>query len=147
MTLTANKLFNINISEDKLVATLSLHASDPPDEATSQEILNQIDGIKIIYDDEGKKYIEKFAAQLARKEIPEPILISRGQQPVSDQPGEVEILFANSLKSEDQSDGSQEPLRQSHYDRSTLVTVKEDQALLRLIPLKPGKNGGNERQS
>jgi len=131
----------VNISNDKLVATLSLHAAEPPDNITSEKILNQIRSMKIILDDEGKKAVEDFVAKLAGKEIPESVVIARGRKPEPDQPGKIEILFLKPLEPDHQPEESQEASRHSHYDRSSIVVVKEGQKLLRLLPPEQGQNG------
>ncbi len=141
MPLTANKLFMVNISNDKLIATLSLHTADPPDNMTCEEIFNQISGMKITLDDEGKKAVADFVAKLAGKEKPEPVVIARGRKPEPDQPGKVEILYASPSEPDQQAEEPQDASRQSHYDHSSVVVAKEGQELLRLIPPEPGQNG------
>ena len=139
MPLTADKLFMVNISNDNLIATLSLHATEPPDNVTSQEILNQISAMKITLDDEGKKAVEDFVAKLTKGDIPDPAIIARGRNPEPDQPGKVEILYTSSDQPDPVSEETQEESRQSHYDRTSIIVVKEGQELLRLLPPEPGQ--------
>ena len=98
MPLTANKLFMVNISNDKLTATLSLHTAELPEKTSSEEILSQISGMKIIMDDNGKKTVENFIAKLDRGEIPKPVIITQGCESKPDKPGTVETLFGNPAK-------------------------------------------------
>jgi hypothetical protein len=141
MPLTANKLFMVNISNDKLVATLSLHATEPPDKTSFEEILNQIGGMKITLDDEGKKAVEDFVAQLTRKEIPGPVVIARGQQPKPDQPGKIETLWPDPAHAPKQESETSSVSSENYYDRTCVVVGKEGQELLRLIQPQSGQNG------
>jgi uncharacterized protein (DUF342 family) len=141
MPLTANKLFMVNISNDKLIATLSLHTADPPDNMTCEEIFNQISGMKITLDEEGKKAVADFVAKLAGKEILKPVVIARGRKPEPDQPGKVEILYKSPSEPDQQAEESQDASGQSYYDHSSIVVAKEGQELLRLIQPEPGQNG------
>ena len=131
----------VNISNDKLIATLSMHTADPPDNLSCEEILNQISAMKITLDDEGKKAVEDFVAKLTKGDIPDPAIIARGRNPEPDQPGKVEILYTSSDQPDPVSEETQEESRQSHYDRTSIIVVKEGQELLRLLPPEPGQNG------
>ncbi|MBN1435488.1 MAG: DUF342 domain-containing protein [Sedimentisphaerales bacterium] len=141
MPLTANKLFLINISNDKLIATLSLHVNDVPNNVTCEELLRQVRGMKIVVDEEGEKAVGDFVSDLANKGVPNPVVISQGRKPIADTPGQIEVLYNKTSDSEQQADESGEPSRQSHYNRSSIIMATEGQELLRLIPPGQGENG------
>jgi len=149
MPLTANKLFKVNISEDRLLATMSLNGQAPPAyTVTVDDILDELKLLKIAVDDQGKKNIVAFAGQLANQQVPKAMVIARGTPAKHDKNGRVEKLFstaqvqteADTTKQTDVQDGSALS-SQSYYDRSGIVTVKDGESLVRLIPPVSGKDG------
>ncbi|MCP4709423.1 MAG: DUF342 domain-containing protein [Planctomycetes bacterium] len=139
MPLTANKLFRVTVSNDNLTATLSLNLEAPPGAISAEEILSQVEELGILVDDDGQKNIEVLSEAFTQEETPEPIVIARGTPPQNDTKGIVEKLYDKASESGESS--GDEPDRQSHYDRTDIVTVTKDQQVIRLVPPIPGTNG------
>lgn len=137
MPVTANKLFRINVSNDKLTATLSLNGDAPPSAVSAEQIEKEIADLGIRIDEQGKKNIAQFAAELAQQKTPEVVVAAQGVPPKHDQNGRIEKLYESPSAESDASDNK----TQSHYDRSNIISVKKDQQLLRLIPPVDGTDG------
>jgi len=133
MPLTASKLLRVNISDDGLTATLLLHNEAAPAALTADEIQKEVCDLGLVLNAESAQEIKKFAQALAEKTIPEPIMIARGTAPVHDKNGRVEKLYETNAGEEGQP--------KSHYDRSSIISVQENQPLLRLHPPVLGKDG------
>ena len=154
MPLTENKLLKINVSDDRLTATMALaNTSVPAESLSAEQIIAEVAGLDIVLDDEAEKNIAEFATALAEEQIPEPIVIARGTPPQHDENGRIEKLYgsqepeteSNKADNPDNSDNSDDadsaPDRESHYDRSTIITVAEGQDILRIIPPVEGTDG------
>ena len=139
MPLTANKIFRVSVSSDNLTATLSLNIETPPGAISTEEILAQVEELGIVVDDEGKKNLEMLTEAFTRDEMPEPAVIARGVPPQNDKKGIVEKLYEKASESEESPESGSG--RQSHYDRTDIVTVSKDQQVIRLAPPVPGQNG------
>jgi len=139
MSVTANKLFRINVSKDNLTATLSLNGEVPPSDVSTEQIEKEITDLGIQIDEQSKKNIAQFAAELAQQKIPEVIVAAQGTPPQHDQNGRIEKLY-ESLSEESDAHNNQ---TKSHYDRSNIISVSKDQQLLRLIPPVDGTDGVN----
>jgi len=140
MPLTADKIYKVNISSDNLTATMSINTKPPPGNPIPDEIVTQIKALGLVIDAEGVKAIEDFAAALADKKVPKPVVVARGKPPQHDQPGRVEKLYAKqTTQAQDEQDN--ETNSQSHYDRTNIITVEKDQEILRLIPPVSGQDG------
>ncbi len=100
MPLTANKLFKINVSNDQLMATLTVNGETPPGALPAEQIETEIADIGIVVDEQGKKDIAEYALALAESRIPEAIVVARGAAPVHDQNGTIVKLFEISLEEE-----------------------------------------------
>ncbi len=137
MPVTANKLFRINVSNDKLTATLSLNGDAPPSDVSAEEIEKEITNLEIRIDEQSKKNIAQFAAELAQQEAPEVVVVAQGAPPQHDENGRIEKLYE--LPAEE-ADASGDQI-QNYYDRSNIISVKKDQQLLRLIPPVDGADG------
>ena len=137
MPVTANKLFRINVSNDKLTATLSLNGDVSPSTVSAEQIEKEIADLGICIDKQGKKNIAKFAAELEQQKAPEVTIAAQGVPPKHDQDGRIEKLYESPPEEPDASDNQ----TQSYYDHSDIISVKKDQQLLRLIPPVDGADG------
>ena len=137
MPVTTNKLFRINVSEDKLTATLSLNGDVSLSDVSAEEIEKEITDLEILIDEQGKKNIAQFAAELAQQEVPEVVAVAHGTPPQHDENGRIEKLYELPAEEADASDDQ----IQNYYDRSNIISVKKDQQLLRLIPPVDGADG------
>ncbi len=139
MPVTANKLFRVNVSNDKLTATLSLNGDVSPSGVSAEEIEKEITDLEIRIDEQGKKNIAQFAAELAQQEVPEVVVVAQGTPPQHDENGRVEKLYESLAEEASASDDQ----IQNYYDRSNIISVKKDQQLLRLIPPVDGADGAD----
>jgi len=154
MPLTANKLFRVQISDDRLLATLSLNGDVPPANVSAENIISEIQILKIVISQEGTQAISKFADALNQQQVPNPIVIARGTAPEHDQNGRIQKFYEqnkpeaaqsqNDAKAQDSDQGAADTdtvHSQSHYDRSCFVMVKKDQKLIQIMPPVPGSDG------
>ena len=139
MPVTANKLFRINVSNDKLTATLSLNSDVSPSDVSAEEIEKEITNLEIRIDEQGKKNIAQFAAELAQQEAPEVVVVAQGVPPQHDENGRIEKLYESPAEEA----GASDDQIQNYYDRSNIISVKKDQQLLRLIPPVDGTDGND----
>ncbi len=93
MPLTANKLFRVQISDDRLVATLSLNGDVPPASISVDDIIAEIKILKIEISEDGSKAISDFAEALNQQQIPEPIVVAHGTAPEHDKNGKIQKLY------------------------------------------------------
>ncbi len=142
MVLTASKLFRVDISSDGMTALLSRN-SDSPCKATPDQILSEINTLGIKINPDLRKNIESFIGTLSMPGKLEPVVIARGTPAVSDKNGKVEKLFEKPSEASAPADEGPDPSRQSHYDRSTIITVTKNQPLLKIIPPVAGSDGCN----
>ncbi|MBN2375775.1 MAG: DUF342 domain-containing protein [Sedimentisphaerales bacterium] len=164
MPLTANKLLKVNISSDKLTATMDLNTGISAQSLTPEQISAEISALKIVIDEQGTENIKQFSETLCGGGTPESAVIARGKSPVHDQNGRIKNLCGknqqNPAQSEPDQDTSKQPStgkadgsqrssdgkkstsdRESHYECSNIISVEKDQPLLRLIPPVSGTDG------
>ena len=138
MPLTDDKIFRVDIDDKRLTASIAVNGELPEKELSSDDILKQLEQLNIKVDHPGKKNIEALAKSLAEKQIPpEPVPVANGTPPVHDKNGKVEKLYEKSPGDAH----SDEYNGQSHYDRSDIIIVNENQNVLRLIPPVSGNDG------
>ncbi|MCH9023609.1 MAG: DUF342 domain-containing protein, partial [Planctomycetes bacterium] len=138
MLLTDDKIFRVDIDSERLLASIAVNGELPTQDISADDILKQINLLNIKVDPAGNENINTLAKFLAEKKLPpNPLPIANGSLPVHDKNGKVEKLYEKSP--EDQS--SEKEIEQSHYDRSDIITVNENQELLRILPPVSGKDG------
>lgn len=144
MPLTASKLLRLNVSKDGLTATVTVNGPDPVP-MTVADIEREIAALTVVIDEEGHKEIARFASELENGIMPQPAVVARGTPPVHDRSGRVEKLFEKTQQEpapqEEQPPADNEPKRASHYDRSSIIAVRTDQPLLKLLPPVIGRDG------
>ena len=145
MPLTANKIINVDVDAERLTATISLNGDTMPGSITADQIMAEVAELALKIDEQGKKNIQAFANQLANETLPDPVVVAQGTPPQNDQPGRIEKLYEDQTapppdqkKEQDQPDQEN---TQSHYDRSSIITVDKGQKLLKLAPPVVGKDG------
>ncbi len=92
MPLSQNKLLVIDITENDLLATLKVNEDMPPVAMSAEEVLGDLQRLKICVDEEQLTRIRSFAKELAKGVRPKPIVVATGTAPTDDQPGKVEML-------------------------------------------------------
>ena len=138
MPLTDDKIFRVDIDDERLLASIAVNGELPTQDISADDILKQITLLHIKVDPTGKENIKALAKSLAeKKRPPNPLPIANGTPPVHDQNGKVEKLYEKPPGNEP----SEKESEQSHYDRSDIITVSENQEILRLIPPISGNDG------
>ncbi|MBN1846709.1 MAG: DUF342 domain-containing protein [Sedimentisphaerales bacterium] len=140
MPVTESKLFRIQISHDRLTATLSVNGDSLPPACTAGKIEAEIQPFKLFLNEEGRANIIAFAAKLAEHAMPQPMVIAQGDPPVHDENGQIELLYKTS-QGDAATGEAQEDSPQSFYERSNIQRVRAGQPLLRLIPPREGQDG------
>jgi len=142
MVLTASKLFRVDVSSDGMTALLARN-SDSPCRGTPDQVLADLNALSIKVNPDLKKNIESFCSTLSTPGKLEPVVIARGTPPVADKNGKIEKLYSQDSEKTEPSAEDQPSSRQSHYDRSTILTASAGQPLLKIIPPVSGSDGCN----
>lgn len=154
-SLTASKILRVNVANDKLTAALTLNGDAVTKVLTAEEIIQEIKHLDIRIDKAGIKNIEKFAAAMVQERVPEAAVIARGQAPIPDKNGQLKKLFDDPAEHSEQPDdaapndqskptddqGAHEVDGKSHYERSSIVTVKAQQKFMLVVPPETGTDG------
>ena len=137
MPLIANKAFQLQIAKDNLTAVIlpskNESAAVPSVEVLEQEI--KAAGISPLAD--LSVHLEAYLEEIGKGSTVKPLVVARGTPPEHDKPGRIENL----VKPDDEFDENDKVSTQSHYERSSVVQVQPEQALLRLISPVDGKDG------
>lgn len=145
MPLTECKILRVNVSDDKLTATVSYNGETITRTISAEDAILAVKELGIVVSADGSANIAEFAACLAEGTVPKPVIVANGIAPVHDTNGRLEKLYeqkkddAAEEKESDQPEGDK--ATQSHYDRSTIISVEQDQELVKLIPPVVGKDG------
>ncbi len=137
MPITSNKIFKVDISEDKLTALLSLNTGVSAQSVATADIIGQVTELKIILNNEGKARIAEFTQALAENVIPEPVVVARGTAPENDKNGFIKKLYEKKEETSEQDTVK----TKSFYDQSQIITVEKNQEILRVVPPVAGKDG------
>ena len=151
---TASKIIKVNVTDNNLSALMALNGEVVTDTLTAEQITAEVRDLGIIIDEAGARNIEQFAQVMAEQRAPEAVLVARGTAPVPDKNGHLEKLFDDpkdkhhqdtegTSQSADGPESEREPAdgRQSHYERSSIVTVQADQKFIRVVPPVQGTDG------
>ncbi len=136
MTLVADKAVRIVTDEEELCASLMLHVAAPNVSLNASDLIGELEGLGLRLEAEGREAVEQFCKSIAEGITPEAVVVARGVAPVSDTPGRLEKLYEPTPDSETVTIGSF-----SHYDHSSIVTVREGQPLLKIYPPVEGCDG------
>jgi hypothetical protein len=134
MPLTSNKDLKVDIADDRLTAVLSLNTGVSPQSVETGIILDEIDNLGIQVDEEGKKSIDEFIQALSENVIPETVVVARGTPPENDSNGYIEKLYE--VKTDELKVNTK-----NFYDQSHIITVENNQEILRIVPPVTGKDG------
>lgn len=148
MPLTADKVFKIKVSDDRLTAVLSLNADVSPVTVPSiGEVLSQLNALHIVLDENAESAVQEYLDSLGAGKIPNPIVIATGTPARHDQEGKLDKLFEQedppdvSDKADDYQEPSDDIKGQSHYDRKSFFSVDCGAELIRIIPPVAGEDG------
>lgn len=141
MPVTESKTFRINVSKDRLTATLSVNTASPPGAYTPKQIAEEVSALDITIDEQGNLNLEEFCKKLAENTMPEPVVIAQGTPPVHAKNGQIQKLFALPDAPESPEAENEQNQTQSFYDRSDIVNVEKGQELVKLIPPQAGEDG------
>ena len=151
---TASKIIKVNVTDNNLTALVALNGDVVTETLTAEQITTEVGDLGIVIDEAGAKNIEHLAKIMAEERVPEAMVVARGTAPVSDENGRLEKLFDDpkdkhgqdnegTSPSAEEAESQKEPTggRQSHYERSSIVTVQADQKFIRVVPPMPGADG------
>ncbi len=155
MPLTASKIIRIDVDRERLKAIIAFNGDTPGPTMTADEILKEVTDEGIMVDDQGKKNIETFAAEFTPENLPKPVVVATGKEPVHDRSGRIEKLYLDkeppkpSEPEAKESTGSENPKDpqaeedevENHYDRSSIIKVHDNEQILKIHPIIHGDNG------
>ena len=93
MPITANKIFRVNVDDDRLSANLALHKDTPTQAVPVEQIIEEVSQLGIAVDQQGEKILKQFAEELAQGKTPDPVVFAKGTAPKHDENGSIEKLF------------------------------------------------------
>lgn len=127
--------FSITIAPDKMSVLLTVRPAGA-DEITGPEIAAAFEAESIVCDEADDERIGRLIQALRTGNVPEgPVVIVKGVPPVHGTDGSVvDLVAANALSVDEQGNVS-------HYDRNVLGMVKKGEAILRIVPPTPHKDG------
>ena len=131
---TANTTIQIDVDKERLTATIALNADVEDAILTAQEI---------VVDEAGKKNIEIFAKSIAEGNNPNSVVVANGTLPVHDTNGKIEKLYQSQNEEAPAPDenNDESSTTESFYDRSSIIKVEKEQAVLKIHPPVEGKDG------
>ncbi|MBN1436225.1 MAG: DUF342 domain-containing protein [Sedimentisphaerales bacterium] len=160
MASTASKMFCVKISDDMLTATLALTPDALPGTSVSvDDITAEVNSLKIILQKDAQQAIQKFVEKTKDNQIPQPIVIAQGTAPIHEKDGSIETLFdkkttpqdsppknENAQQAAKNSQANNKPAtpenaNQSHYERSTIISVGKNAPILHIHPPTKGQDG------
>lgn len=141
MPVTESKTFRINVSTDKLTATLSVNGTSPPGAYTPKQIIEEVSALGINIDEQSEKNLDEFCKTLAESTMPEPMVIAQGTPPVHAKNGYVENLCIPAEQEESPQAENEQNQTQSFYEQSNIINVEKGQELARIIPPETGESG------
>lgn len=145
MPVSTSKLFHIKVSESRMEATLNLVGELPSPPMTTQALAAEVASLNqnLILDKDVTHQYEKFTTEMAQNQRPEPVVIAHGTPVIHDEHGTVETLYDQVAVSPETpvTGAAPDGGHQSHYDRSCFIVVRKDQPLLKVLPIRPGKDG------
>jgi hypothetical protein len=145
MAETREKTFRIEVENEGQSARLIPQEKTLDAAVTREDIVAEAIEQGICVDDTVRETIETLLEQLRQGEAPDGLVVARGFLPVADKPGHLEKLFQINTCMQEDEEGLEQDQEQGFYDCSTIITTKKGQALLRIVPVEPGKNGRDVR--
>ncbi len=132
MTLIADKTLCLQVDAKELCATLSVESGAAFRELSAADILAELKSLNLQINTETEQTVTEFCRAFADHVIPETIVVARGTAPIADTPGFIEKLYEQSEEAEK---------KFSHYNRSSIIIVKEGQPLVKIRPPVVGQDG------
>lgn len=130
---TTKAAIRLIVSDDKMAVTLAAADDTAEEGITPTDALVHLEQASIFITPQISENLQKLAGENGKIPLASPVVVCEGVKPVDDTPAHIELAPPPPPDPNEK--------RASHYDRTTLVMVKEGQVLGQFLPRQDGADG------